>query len=63
MGFPVGAGLTLGIMTIFAQAGLLDFDLPNFLLTSFCCGRSPVSRPIIHSTPAGSSVDAQLISR
>ncbi|HZY41610.1 MAG TPA: hypothetical protein VFF59_06385 [Anaerolineae bacterium] len=42
MGFLVGAGLTLGIMTVFAKEGLLDFGLPNFLLTSFCFGAAAI---------------------
>jgi hypothetical protein len=38
MGFLVGAGLTLGVMAIFANQGMLGFGVPNFLLTSFCFG-------------------------
>ena len=38
MGLLVGAGLTLGIMAVFANQGLINFGLPNFLLTSFCFG-------------------------
>ena len=38
MGLLVGAGVTLGIMAVFANQGLINFGLPNFLLTSFCFG-------------------------
>lgn len=38
LGFAVGAGLTLGVMALFADLGMLNFGLPNFLLTSFCLG-------------------------
>jgi len=38
VGFAVGAGLTLGVMALFADLGMLNFGLPNFLLTSFCFG-------------------------
>ncbi len=38
IGFMVGAGLTLGIMAAFANQGLMNFGIPNFLLTSFCFG-------------------------
>ncbi len=38
LGFAVGAGLTVGIMLFGARQGLLQFGLPNFLLTSFCFG-------------------------
>ncbi len=38
MGFLVGAGMTLGVMVVFADRGMLNFGAPNFLLTSFCFG-------------------------
>ncbi len=42
LGFAVGASLTLGIMFFFEyvvkMTGMLNFGLPNFLLTSFCFG-------------------------
>jgi hypothetical protein len=38
LGFAVGAGLTLGVMALFANLGMLNFGLPNFLLTTFCFG-------------------------
>jgi hypothetical protein len=38
IGFMVGAGVTLGIMAAFANQGLMNFGIPNFLLTSFCFG-------------------------
>jgi hypothetical protein len=38
LGFLVGAGLTLGAMFVFKDRGMLNFGLPNFLLTSFCLG-------------------------
>ncbi len=38
LGFAVGAGLTFGVMALFADKGMLNFGLPNFLLTSFCFG-------------------------
>ena len=42
LGFAVGAGLTLGVMALFANQGMLNFGLPNFLLTSFCFGSAAV---------------------
>ncbi len=42
MGVLVGAGLTLGIMAVFADRGLLNFGLPNFLLTSLCFGAAAI---------------------
>ena len=42
LGFAVGAGLTLGVMALFAGQGMLNFGLPNFLLTSFCFGCAAV---------------------
>jgi hypothetical protein len=42
MGLLVGAGLTLGIMAVFANQGLINFGLPNFLLTSFCFGAAAI---------------------
>ncbi len=42
LGFAVGAGLTFGVMILFADRGLLNFGLPNFLLTSFCFGCAAV---------------------
>jgi hypothetical protein len=42
MGFLVGAGATLGIMALFANQGLRDFGLPNFLLTSACFGAAAI---------------------
>jgi hypothetical protein len=42
VGFAVGAGLTLGVMALFANLGMLNFGLPNFLLTSFCFGCAAV---------------------
>jgi hypothetical protein len=42
VGFAVGAGLTLGVMAMFADLGMLNFGLPNFLLTSFCFGCAAV---------------------
>lgn len=45
-GFAVGASLTLGIMLLFEYVlkitGMLNFGLPNFLLTSFCFGCAAV---------------------
>jgi hypothetical protein len=38
LGFAVGAGLTLGVMAFWAADGMLNFGLPNFLLTAFCFG-------------------------
>ena len=38
LGFAVGGGLTLGVMLFWANQGMLNFGLPNFLLTSFCFG-------------------------
>lgn len=40
--FAVGAGLTLGVMALFANLGMKNFGLPNFLLTSFCFGCAAV---------------------
>jgi hypothetical protein len=40
--FAVGAGITLGVMALFAGQGMLNFGLPNFLLTSFCFGCAAV---------------------
>jgi len=42
VGFAVGAGLTLGVMALFADVGMLNFGLPNFLLTAFCFGCAAV---------------------
>jgi hypothetical protein len=42
LGFAVGAGLTLGVMALFSGQGMLNFGLPNFLLTSFCFGCATV---------------------
>jgi hypothetical protein len=42
MGFLVGAGATLGTMAVFADRGLMDFGLPNFLLTSLCFGAAAI---------------------
>jgi hypothetical protein len=42
MGLLVGAGMTLGIMAVFANQGLINFGLPNFLLTSFCFGAAAI---------------------
>jgi hypothetical protein len=38
VGFAVGAGLTVGIMWLGKNDGLMNFGLPNFLLTTFCFG-------------------------
>jgi hypothetical protein len=38
VGFAVGAFLTFGIMLLGAGDGMLNFGLPNFLLTTFCFG-------------------------
>ena len=38
LSFAIGAGMTLGVMALFANQGMLNFGLPNFLLTSFCFG-------------------------
>ncbi len=38
LGFAVGLGLTLGVMALWANDGMLNFGLPNILLTSFCFG-------------------------
>ncbi|CAG0935586.1 hypothetical protein TFLX_04428 [Thermoflexales bacterium] len=38
VGFAVGAFLTLGIMGLGKNDGLMNFGLPNFLLTTFCFG-------------------------
>ena len=38
MGFAVGAGMTLGVMAVFSDRGMMNFGAPNFLLTSFCFG-------------------------
>ena len=37
-GFAVGAALTIGILALGANQGMLNFGLPNFLLTTFCFG-------------------------
>jgi len=42
MGLLVGAGITLGIMVAFAGQGMLNFGLPNFLLTSLCFGAAAI---------------------
>jgi hypothetical protein len=42
LGFAVGVGLTLGVMALFANQGLLNFGLPNIVLTSFCFGCAAV---------------------
>ncbi len=42
MGILVGAGITLGIMAVFAEQGLKNYGLPNFLLTSLCFGAAAV---------------------
>ena len=46
LGFAVGASLTLGVMLlfefVFKITGMLNFGLPNFLLTSFCFGCAAV---------------------
>ena len=36
--FAVGAGITFGVMALFSGQGMLNFGLPNILLTSFCFG-------------------------
>ena len=38
MGFAVGAGMTLGIMTVFSDRGMMNLGAPNFILTTFCFG-------------------------
>jgi hypothetical protein len=42
VGFALGASLTWGIMLFFEyvlkMTGMMNFGLPNFLLTSFCFG-------------------------
>ena len=38
LGFAVGAGLTLGVMALWATQGMLNFGPANFMLTSFCFG-------------------------
>jgi hypothetical protein len=38
IGFAVGAGMTLGLMTLGSANGLNNFGAPNFILTSFCFG-------------------------
>lgn len=38
LGFAVGAGLTFGVMALWANDGMMNFGMPNFLLTSFCFG-------------------------
>ncbi len=42
MGLLVGAGITLGIMAVFANQGLRNYGLPNILLTSFCFGAAAI---------------------
>lgn len=42
MGLLVGAGITLGVMMLFANQGMRDFGTPNFLLTSLCFGVAAV---------------------
>jgi hypothetical protein len=42
MGLLVGAGMTLAIMAFFADQGLRNFGLPNFLLTAFCFGAAAI---------------------
>lgn len=42
MGLLVGAGITLGIMAVFADQGLRNYGLPNILLTSFCFGAAAI---------------------
>ncbi len=42
MGLLVGAGITLGVMMLFANQGMRNFGTPNFLLTSFCFGVAAV---------------------
>ncbi len=42
LGFAVGAGLTLGIMALWSSQGMLNFGLPNFLLTTFCLGSAAI---------------------
>ena len=38
LGFAIDVGLTLGIMALWANQGMLNFGLPNIVLTSFCFG-------------------------
>lgn len=38
VGFAVGAFLTFAIMLLGAKDGMLNFGLPNFLLTTLCFG-------------------------
>ncbi len=38
VGFAVGLGITFGVMALFSGLGMLNFGLPNILLTSFCFG-------------------------
>ena len=42
VGFAVGLGITLGVMALFSGEGMLNFGLPNILLTSFCFGCAAV---------------------
>jgi hypothetical protein len=42
VGFAVGLGITLGVMALFSGVGMLNFGLPNILLTSFCFGCAAV---------------------
>ena len=42
LGFAVGLGLTFGVMALFAGQGMLNFGLPNIVLTSFCFGCATV---------------------
>ena len=42
LGFAVGVGLTLGVMALWASDGMLNFGLPNIILTSFCFGCAAV---------------------
>jgi hypothetical protein len=38
LGFAVGLGMTLGLMTIGSTNGLNNLGAPNIILTSFCFG-------------------------
>ena len=42
VGFAVGLGITFGVMALFSGVGMLNFGLPNILLTSFCFGCAAV---------------------
>jgi ABC-type thiamin/hydroxymethylpyrimidine transport system permease subunit len=42
MGLLVGAGITLGIMAVFANQGLRNYGLPNIMLTSLCFGAAAI---------------------